>query len=273
MPTIQIVEEKKVPVMIQEVKEVKQALGFDMNLRSQVEANYDISGSMEDSDKNFYAGRIPGSNMTIMEGLSKRVLSVGLTLDDNGEIPVFAFNSGVEQRGVLTLQNMDTFIRDHFRNRGGGTNYAPLIQRAVADMKKMASSATPVDPMLELVFTDGDNYDHHEAEQALIEASHYPIFYMFIGIYGKGSCPSFRFLHSMDEMGGRFIDNAGFMPLGLFDISDAELYRALLHEYKDYPAKAQAAGLLDANFKWHGQRAGGSGGNRGGGLGGLFGRR
>lgn len=251
---LQIVEKKPMGQMKYEVRIAKKEVGFDMSQKSQVVAVFDISGSMEFPENRFYTSGI-------MAGLATRVLALALTLDDDGNVPVYPFNHSVTQlREDLTEANLDGYINRYFSNIGGGTNYAPFIQRVMED-------AGPGDPMLVLVFTDGDNDDKRQAEEAIKAASHLPIFWQFFGIYGKGRAPGFSFLKKLDEMGGRRIDNAGFMELGLYNVTDTELYASMLSEYKDYPAKAKVAGLLDANGKWDGSR------QSSGGLRGLFSRR
>ena len=63
----------------------------------------------------------------------------------------------------------------------------------------------------------------------------------FVGI-GKDDFP---FLHKLDELSGRFIDNAGFIAVNDIDaIKDAELYDRLLNEFPQWLMKVREKGLL-----------------------------
>jgi len=200
--------------------------------KSQVVAVFDVSGSME----GMY-------DRGIVKALATRVLALGLQLDDNGIIPVYALDERCRKVADLTKDNLESYVDDELTELvGGGTDYAPTINQIVADAEKG-------DPMLVLMFTDGANGDKSDATEALIRASKLPIFFQWYGIYeGRGE-PSFDFLHSMDEMEGRTVDNAGFSPLGLGIVSktnqadDSEkLMEDMVKEYKDFPSKAMMAG-------------------------------
>lgn len=200
--------------------------------KAQVVAVFDVSGSMEDM---YDSG--------LVKALATRVLALGLQLDDNGEIPVYALDTECRSVGVITKDNLETFVEDNLTEIvGGGTAYAPTINKIVAD-------AEAGDPMLVLLFTDGENSDEEDAEEALVRASKLPIFFQWYGIYEGKSEPDFEFLHSMDEMEGRTVDNGGFSPLGLGLVSKSgetdgseQLMQDMVKEYKDFPQKAMMAG-------------------------------
>ena len=68
-----------------------------------------------------------------------------------------------------------------------------------------------------------------------------PVFVQFVGI-GKEDFP---FLHKLDELPGRLIDNAGFMPVNdLNTLKDLELYDRLLNEFPQWLVKAREKNLL-----------------------------
>lgn len=202
--------------------------------KSQVVAVFDVSGSMD----GFY-------REGVIDALATRVLALGLELDDNGSIPVYALDHGVKKLPDLTKDNLDGYTQKLHKMVGGGTNYAPSLQAILDD-------AEAGDPMLVLFFTDGENGDHHEAEEVIKNASRLPIFFQFYGIYGNYGSPGFNFLKKLDSMGGRQVDNAGFSELGLemgnnngSSESDTELYEDMLKEYKDFPKKC-----VEADVKW-----------------------
>lgn len=209
---------------------------------SQVVAVFDISGSMDFAPNHFYASGI-------MSALVTRVLALGLQLDDDGHIPAYTLGSGTTRLADITKENVDTYITEEvIPVLGGGTQYAPVINKIVEDAKEG-------DPMLVLLFTDGDNSDHAAAKKAIIEASKMPIFFQWYGIYRGKQAEAFPFLEKLDTLTGRQVDNCGFSPLGL-DINlalpedeghDTALYEDMLKEYKDFPAKAAQVGSVWAN--------------------------
>jgi hypothetical protein len=209
--------------------------------KSQVVAVFDISGSMDGWGNTFYSSGL-------MHALATRVLALGLQLDDDGQIPVYTLGSGSRKLPNLTKANMATYIKEHVEPLvGEGTQYAPFIEKILKD-------ANEGDPMLVLVFTDGDNSDHAATRRAIKEASKLPIFFQWYGIYQSKSAPDFPFLEKMDDMGDRVVDNCGFSPLGLtlsteLSNGDEVLYEDMLKEYKDFPAKAAQAGS-----KWENKR-------------------
>lgn len=227
------------PKSLNEIKIVaKEALGqAGVNFKSQVVAVFDVSGSMN----TFYKSGI-------MEGLVTRILGLALHLDDNGEIPVYVLDSGVRRMPDLTEKNLGNYTLILHREVGGGTCYAPSIERVVQD-------AEPGDPMLVILFTDGDNSDHRAAKEAIINASKLPIFFQWYGIYQGHSIETFPFLEKLDTLGEREkdlrVDNCGFSPLGLSfeqnsnggNEDDMALYMDMLKEYKDFPQKAALAGV------------------------------
>lgn len=216
----------------------------NVTFKSQVVAVFDISGSMKSAPNHFYSSGI-------MDALTSRVLALGLQLDDDGQIPVYTLGSGSRKLLNLNKENLDSYIeRTVIPLVGESTEYAPFINKIVAE-------AQEGDPMLVLVFTDGDNSDHAETKKAIIEASKLPIFFQWYGIYRGKQNPGFPFLEKLDTLNGRQIDNCGFSPLGLdlnaglsmqdADIEDEKLYIDMLKEYKDFPAKAQQASVIWGN--------------------------
>ena len=100
-------------------------------------------------------------------------------------------------------------------------------------------------PTLVIFLTDGDNYQQDEkvTTELLKECSKYPLFFQFIGL---GSS-SFRYLEHLDEMKGRFIDNANLFKVSekdRLDLADNDLYGLLLREYPDWIKLAKDKNVL-----------------------------
>lgn len=167
----------------------------------------------------------------------ERLFAVALKMDDNGLLDVWSFNNGAKRHVEAGMHNIEGYV-DANINYGGGTSYAPVIRNIV---KKYIAEDPSDLPSLVFFITDGDNDDHSETEQAMIDASQYPIFWQFVGIGDA----SFNFLRRLDDMEGRVIDNANFFELNdLSHISDDELYDRILGEFPSWLKEAKRVGIL-----------------------------
>lgn len=113
--------------------------------KSQVVAVFDVSGSMQSMYRK-----------GIVDALATRVLGLALNLDDDGNVPVYALNDSVKRLPDLNQHNINEYVGDHLKVNGG-TNYSPTINEIVKD-------ADDGDPMLAIVFTDGENFDEDETD-------------------------------------------------------------------------------------------------------------
>lgn len=202
------------------------------NLTARVAVVLDYSGSMED----LYA------NGTVQEILD-RLLPVAMQFDDNGEMEVWLFDNTYRRIDDISLDNYYNYIRNEnilCKYRMGGTEYSPVIN----DVVKKYTKEMPSDlPSLILFITDGDNFDTDKpkATRAIIEASKHPIFWQFVGI-GRSD---FNYLETLDEMDGRYVDNANFFSVNdIKSISDMELYNRLLGEYPSWISEVRQRGMI-----------------------------
>jgi hypothetical protein len=225
----------------------------------------DISGSMSGE---FYNG-------TVQEVIT-RLLAVGMKMDVDKSIDVFAFNTGSRHIGEANEGNHANFVKDVFLRKvsvGGGTNYAPVMQEIIANFgtavkpktitrevpakgflgklfgktETITEQVAPDDltaqktPKLVFFITDGENWDHAEAEHVVREAAKQGIFWQFIGLGNE----TFDFLESLDDMEGRYIDNANFFQVNDINrISDEELYQRILGEFPSWLTEAKQKGLV-----------------------------
>lgn len=190
----------------------------------------DFSGSMDILYKN---GRV--------QEVIERLLPVAMQFDDNGVMEAWLFSNDCDRIPDISLDNYYDYIRNYKLLKTyymGGTEYAPVMQDVVHKYVK----EEPVDiPTLVLFITDGDNADKETTTRVITEASKYPIFWQFVGI---GSS-KFTYLEQLDEMEGRFVDNANFFSVNdLSKMSDDELYNKLLGEYPEWISKAKNLGIL-----------------------------
>lgn len=232
------------------------------SLLAEVKAAIDDSGSM---GTNRRTGQV--------QNLLDRVLAIATKFDNDGNFEAWAFDDGFRRAAVpASMANYRDYVDRQLPNLGGGTNYAPVMKDIVASVTGVGgvtphqtqaksggflgglfgkkSEPTPAPqpglvgprmPVYVLFVTDGANYDRQEAERVIREASNLPIFWQFVGL---GRPPGgFPFLEYLDDMPGRFLDNADFF---VYDgkMSDEQLFRALLNEFPKWVEAARAKGIV-----------------------------
>ncbi|WP_167760520.1 VWA domain-containing protein [Blastococcus sp. CT_GayMR16] len=223
----------------------------------------DISGSMA----NLYrSGKI--------QQLAERILALGLRFDDDGEVDTFLFGGSGHQVESMNLSNVRQYTADVLRRHPleGSTNYAAamkLIRRHYfgADTPRNGPHLDQF-PVYVMFVTDGATFDEDAAREQVRSSSYEPLFWQFMaigkssralgsggggrrrGFFGGGGSPSggsreFRFLEELDDMGGRFIDNADFFSVeDPTQVSDDELFDLLMTEYPGWLVLARERGLL-----------------------------
>lgn len=216
-------------------KDIIQSLCLEKNvnnLTARVAVVVDFSGSMENLYRN-------GTVQAILD----RLLPVAMQFDDNGEMEVWLFSNNCIRMPDISLNNYYNYLKNEGvmrKYRMSGTQYAPVINDVV---NKYTIEDTSQLPTLVLFITDGDNsnLDKPRATQAIINSSKHPIFWQFVGIGDD----SFEYLEELDEMGGRYVDNANFFSINdLMSIDDNVLYNRLLDEYPHWISKVKDLGMI-----------------------------
>ncbi len=169
-------------------------------------------------------------NGTVQDTL-ERIFPLALTFDDNGEMEFYLFDTLFKELDSVNAGNIDGYTEAViWPNHGkyGATCYAPVIEAITERYGKKQPSRLPT---LVVFITDGNNSDKKAAKEAITIASHYNIFWKFVGIGDE----KFEFLQKLDTMGGRFVDNANFVEINdISEISDPTLYGLLLEEFGDW---------------------------------------
>jgi hypothetical protein len=232
------------------------------NQKAQVILALDISGSMSSL---LSSGKV--------QRAIERILPLALNFDDDGSVEFFPYHhGGFEHPNPITLENIENFVQKEVLSKYqlGMTNYEPVISlirkklgkdpqksHAVSSTssggflgfgkkteKEFGTASKGVaanQPAYVLFLTDGDNGDHAKTEDALREASNEEIFWQFVGIGTTG----FAFLEKLDNLSGRFIDNASFFQVNDLDaINDNELYSRLLHEFPQWLKLARDKNII-----------------------------
>jgi stress response protein SCP2 len=240
--------EKKDPSMVSLVKKVQLSLdkkGLTSDV-AKVALVLDISPSMAHL---FNDGSV--------DELVRRVLALGLRFDDDGEIDVFLFGKDAHKFGTVGIDNYRTFVHDALRRHGysGGTYYGKAMQ-LVRDTYRHERDFGKL-PIYIMFVTDGGTADPAKSEQHIIESSREPFFWQFLAIgkmptgqqkqstwariFGSG----FDFLEKLDNLPGRYIDNAAFALVeNPRTVSEEEMFDMLMEEYPSWLKEAQQKGLV-----------------------------
>ena len=236
--------------------------------RARVALCLDISASMSGL---YRSGKI--------QQLCERILALAVQLDDDGQVDVFLFGSDAHDVGSLDLNSRGGYVDNMLRRHRleGGTNYGKAMrmirQHYFPDGGAGPRSAPCPDklPIYVMFVTDGQTMDPNEARNQVGWSSYEPMFWQFMAIGQSsrnvevaGAAPpppkkqrgmggflsrliqtDFGFLEELDDMGGRFIDNADFFSVAdPMLLPDDQLYDLLMNEYPGWVQGARQLGLL-----------------------------
>ncbi len=199
----------------------------------------DISGSM-----------FPLYRSGKVQQLAERVLALALRFDDDGEVDVFLFGAKAYQDEPMNLDNHHTYVDDMLKlhKLEPGTRYGRAMELlrqhylGAADPRSTPLSQ-PV-PVYVMFVTDGATTDQDLTREQLTSSSFEPMFWQFMAIGPQGS-PQFHFLEKLDDLAGRYLDNADFFSVDdPGAIADDALFDLLMTEYPGWLEQARAQGLL-----------------------------
>lgn len=186
----------------------------------------------------------------VVQQFAERLLALACRFDDDGEIDVFLFGERGHHPNPMNLSNCSAYIRQLVSQYPleGGTNYTAAM-RPIRSFYRGTKL-----PVYVMFVTDGNAGDGPLAERELIEASREPIFWQFMGVskevklFGKKLSflqSNFAFLAKLDDLPGRFLDNADcFVVESPMQYPDEELYALLMQEYPGWVRQARAKGLI-----------------------------
>lgn len=221
---------EKSPVLLQKFDAASVSLekrGF-LGERAEVVLVLDVSRSSRPLFRN-------GSYQELVD----RFLAMALLFDDSGTVDTYLFDHRVQEGEPVTLANREGWT-DRAINRKdiwGATLYAPPIEQIAGGLKRGAALPTFV-----AFVTDGGNRDRKDAAGAVLRASGLPMFLQFMAI---GSEDDFPFLQKLDELSGRFIDNAGFFAVEeVASLSDEAFYDKVMTEFPSWLETARETGVV-----------------------------
>ena len=195
----------------------------------------DISGSMMSAYKK-------GDVQEIVE----KIFPIAINFDDNEEMDVWIFENGFKRMPSMNKDNYYGYVQREILDKNcrfGGTEYAPVLEDVTQYYLEEHPEPTPV---YVIFITDGDNSDKARTTKVVKEISNYPIFLQFVGVGGAG----FEYLEQLDDMDGRYVDNADFFEATYDDFSkENNLYQKLLQEYPSWLANEKVKTMIQNNFK------------------------
>lgn len=186
-----------------------------------------------------------------VQRLVERVLALGLRFDDDGEVDVITLGKNSRSAAPMTVGTYvgytDALLAAHPFE--GATYYGRAMvavrERQLGEAVRRTSPLSAAVPTYVLFVTDGEPSDRRDAEEQVRQSSFEPIFWQCIGIGDR-----FPFLSRLDDLTGRYVDNAGFFSvteaelLGARPIADDELFDRMMGEYPGWIATAKQRGLL-----------------------------
>lgn len=185
-----------------------------------------------------------------IQAFVERIVALACRFDDDGEVDVFLFGQKAHRAPVITLRNYQQYIGhliEHFPLEGG-TEYSSAMkmirQHYLGDSsdRKYPVSSPAEQPVYVMFLTDGATSNRKAAENQVLYASFEPIFWQFMGIGFSGS---FEFLEKLDDLTGRFLDNADFFSVKEpQELNDEQLFARLMNEYPKWLTQAKQKQLL-----------------------------
>ncbi|GIJ58808.1 VWA domain-containing protein [Virgisporangium aurantiacum] len=203
-----------------------------------------------------------------IQALVERVLALGLRFDDNEAVDVFLFGAEAHEVGELRMNNFQAFLGGVLQQHPleGGTYYGKAMQAIRANYWQHSGPRNqPVrdqQPVYVMFVTDGATFDESVTIEQLKYSAFEPIFWQFMaigdspqaidadktkkkGFFKRLLQSDFTFLENLDNLPGRFIDNANFFAVtDPANVPDEQLFDLMMAEYPSWLGLARQAGLL-----------------------------
>lgn len=200
------------------------------NVTARVGLVLDISGSMRKLYKN-------GTVQRVVE----RILAVASRFDDDGALDVWVYDNEFSRLKPVTEHDFEGYVDQYILNNDlihkFGRNDEPPVMEDV--IQKYTSEDPSKDPAFIVFINDGGC--KRTIKKPVVSSSDKPLFWQFVGIGDS----NFEVLEKLDEMDGRYIDNANFFHIKDVEaISDNELYDLLLNEFPDWLKEAREKNVI-----------------------------
>ncbi len=188
----------------------------------------DISGSMWESY----------NNGTVQKIVNK-ILPLAVQFDDDGELDFWYYGSICERCDSVNLGNYKKAVPRNWEKLMKKLKYGnnePVVMQSVIDEYRGTKL-----PAYVIFVTDGGVSYTDKIKSILRDSSKIPIFWQFVGVSGSG----YGILEELDNLGGRYVDNANFFALDDFrSVSNEELYSRLLNEFPIWLKEIKRLGMI-----------------------------
>lgn len=188
----------------------------------------DISGSMTGSY----------SNGTVQKIVNK-ILPLAVQFDDDGELDFWYYGSRCKRCDSVNLRNYKEAVPKKWKKLMSSLGYGnnePVVMQDV--IKEYTGTKLPA---YVIFVTDGGVSYTERIKSILTDAAKMPIFWQFVGVSGS----SYGVLEELDNLRGRYVDNANFFALDDFNIvSNDELYDRLLNEFPLWLREIKRLGMI-----------------------------
>ncbi|MDM5226870.1 VWA domain-containing protein [Cytobacillus sp. NJ13] len=200
------------------------------NVTARVGLVLDISGSMRKLYKN-------GTVQRVVE----RILAVASQFDDDGALDIWVYDNEFSRLKPVTEHDFEGYVDQYILNNDlihkFGRNDEPPVMEDV--IQKYTTEDPSSDPAFIVFINDGGC--KRTIRKPVTASSDKPLFWQFVGIGNS----NFEVLEKLDEMDGRYIDNANFFHIkDIETISDNELYDLLLNEFPDWLKEAKEKNVI-----------------------------
>ncbi|MBX9975594.1 VWA domain-containing protein [Cytobacillus firmus] len=200
------------------------------NVTARVGLVLDISGSMRKLYKN-------GTVQRVVE----RILAVASQFDDDGALDIWVYDNEFSRLKPVTEHDFEGYVDQYILNNDlihkFGRNDEPPVMEDV--IQKYTTEDPSRDPAFIVFINDGGC--KRTIKKPVTASSDKPLFWQFVGIGDS----NFEVLEKLDEMDGRYIDNANFFHIkDIETISDNELYDLLLNEFPEWLKEAKEKNVI-----------------------------
>ncbi|NQX45983.1 VWA domain-containing protein [Paenibacillus tritici] len=180
----------------------------------------------------------------VVQRAFERVLAVAASMDDDGMLDVWFFATKSKRMPSVNEHGYEDYVKNTypgpkmFGGLGIGNN-EPVV---MADLIKKYTKEEPGDlPVYVVFFSDGGIYETPKISKLLVQSSKHNIFWQFVGLGNA----DYGVLRELDDLRGRYVDNADFFALDdLDEVSDEELYDRLFNEYPKWLREARQKGVV-----------------------------
>ncbi len=233
-PTAKVSLEKKLEKSAPQLVSLAKPLTVELKKRNlqdvvaRVALVLDISGSMYSQY----------SNGTVQEIVNK-TLPLAVQFDDDGELDFWYYGSYPKRMPSVNMKNYTSAVPRDWSNLMSSLGYGntePRVMKEVVDEYRGSRI-----PAYVIFITDGGVGSESEIKRILTDASKEPIFWQFVGVGGSG----YGVLERLDNMTGRYVDNANFFALDDFrSVDNSALYSRLLNEFPSWLQEIKRKGMI-----------------------------